>query len=73
MGKPVAPFLFKGDKMECAIKAYHVLPGDRVEVKAMGRRTTRTVQAVGEGFVVINLCGQVVKIPEHQITSHVRG
>jgi hypothetical protein len=53
------------------IKAILIQPGDRVSVHAHNSTTTRTVMAVGDDYVVVHVCGQIAKIPEHRITGHI--
>lgn len=44
--------------------------GDRVAVRANGHSVTRTVEQIGEGYVVVWLHNQMTKVPHHWITSH---
>ena len=46
--------------------------GSRVAVRAHGHSVTRTVRQVGDDYVVVEVMGQVQKVPMHWITSHVR-
>jgi len=47
-------------------------PGDRVAFRANNHSITRTVESVGDGYVVVMWRG-LVKIPRHRITSVVKG
>jgi hypothetical protein len=55
------------------IRAINVLPGDRVSVKNGDRVTTRTVVSVGDTYVVIHMNNSIAKVPEHRITSLIKG
>ena len=54
------------------IRAISVLPGDKVGIRAHGKSITRTVIAVGDDYVVIHAMSRIAKVPEHQITSHIK-
>ena len=53
------------------IQAHQILPGDRISVSAHNRSVQRTVIAVGDNYAVIQVCGQIAKVPEHKILSHI--
>ena len=55
------------------IKVSGIKAGDRIAVRAHGHSVTRTVAQVGDDYVVVHLCGQWAKVPEHKITSVMRG
>jgi hypothetical protein len=54
------------------IRAATIKAGDRVAVRAHNRSVTRTVMSVGDSYVVVHVCGEMRKIPEHHVTGHVR-
>ena len=54
------------------IRAIDILPGDRVGIRAHGKSIMRTVIAVGDTYVTIHAMNRIGKVPEHQITSHIK-
>jgi len=49
-----------------------ITKGDRVAFRANGHSITRTVESVGDGYVVVMFNG-LIKVPRHRITSVIKG